>query len=163
MPKYRLLTTEELTEFEKEFIDYLIVNGIDADSWEKLKVEKPEEASKIVELFSDVVFEKILRKAKYLVFINRAYHYSFHYGEEKAELIILKFQDSEYSSDPSNLNAIMEFLSRNQTSIDFQMQTKAYKKTRELELFEMIESGCIIEDGGIFQFCAKLNKNSNSE
>ena len=159
MPNYRLLTSEELKALEKEFIDYLIVNGIDADSWMQLKAENPEETSKIVELFSDVVFEKILRKAKYLVFVNDGYHYSFYYGEDKAHLYILKFQDVRYSSDPSNLKEIMNFLNSNLNKLELQLQVKDYKKTREQELFDMIESGCIIEGGEIFQFCAKLNKN----
>ena len=31
MPKYRLLTQDELNELEQEFINYLVVNGITAE------------------------------------------------------------------------------------------------------------------------------------
>ncbi len=163
MPKYRLLTTDELQQFEKEFIDYLIVNGIDADTWANLKIEKQGEAKKIIELFSDVVFEKILRKAKYLVFTNGPYLYSFRYGERKANLYILKFQDVQFASDSSSQEEILEFIRTNQDNCDLQLQEKNYTNTREQEVFAMLESGCIIEEGGIFQFCVKLNKNSDPE
>ena len=66
MAKYRLLTLDELQELEHEFINYLILNGIEAKEWEKLKTEDKPAAEKIVELFSDVVFEKIFRKVEYL-------------------------------------------------------------------------------------------------
>ena len=52
-PKYRELTTLELKELEKEFIDYLIVNGITADDWVKIKEEQQEKAEDIITLFSD--------------------------------------------------------------------------------------------------------------
>ena len=37
MPKYRLLTKEELVQFDKEFIEYLVVNGITGEEWKQLK------------------------------------------------------------------------------------------------------------------------------
>ena len=66
MAKYRLLTAEELELFEKEFIDYLVVNGITADDWEKIKSEDQFKAEQIMALFSDVVFEKIMRQTQFL-------------------------------------------------------------------------------------------------
>ena len=41
MVKYRALTHEELESMEKEFIDFLVLNGITGEDWEKLKNEKP--------------------------------------------------------------------------------------------------------------------------
>ena len=66
MAKFRLLTIEELKEMEKEFVEYLILVGIAADDWVKLKDEEPEKAENIVCLFSDVVFEKIMRETQFL-------------------------------------------------------------------------------------------------
>ena len=52
MPKYRLLTLEELQELEKEFVEYLVLNGITADDWEKIKKENPSSARHIIELLN---------------------------------------------------------------------------------------------------------------
>ena len=66
MAKYRLLTIEELKELENEFVEYLVLFGITADEWGKIKYDEPEKADSTIRLFSDVVFEKIMRKTQYL-------------------------------------------------------------------------------------------------
>ena len=66
MAKYRILTKDELKNFETEFVNYLVVNGIAADDWVKMKDQEPEKASKIVELFSDVIMEGVLRKVNFV-------------------------------------------------------------------------------------------------
>jgi len=60
MPKYRILSSEELELLEKEFIEFLVINGITADEWQKIKASEPEKTKKFIELFSDVVFEKLM-------------------------------------------------------------------------------------------------------
>jgi hypothetical protein len=66
MAKYRVLSLEELKELEKEFIEYLVLNGIEANDWDRLKRDLPQDAEKVIELFSDVVFEKIMRDTRFL-------------------------------------------------------------------------------------------------
>lgn len=44
--KYRRLTAEELSGLEKEFVHYLIINGIDAQEWEKLKASVQKKQTK---------------------------------------------------------------------------------------------------------------------
>ena len=88
MPKYRLLTQDELTSMEKEFIDYLVLNSIIADDWQKIKAETPEKAEKIIELFSDVVFEKILRSVKYLLKQTPKELFAFYCEAEKIHLVL---------------------------------------------------------------------------
>ena len=44
MAKYRLLSSDELKALEKEFVEYLVVNGITADEWERLKKEENDKA-----------------------------------------------------------------------------------------------------------------------
>ena len=97
MPKYRLLSTEELLDFEKEFIDYLIVNGIDAREWESMQSSNKEDYNRIIELFSDVVFEKILRQTRFLINVKWPYLFSFHYREKGADLIIAQFDEGVQS------------------------------------------------------------------
>ena len=63
---YRRLNTEELASLEKEFIDFLVVNGITAPDWEQMKKDNPENSDQMIELFSEVVFEGIFRKTKFL-------------------------------------------------------------------------------------------------
>ena len=93
--KYRRLSTKELNELEKEFIDFLIVNGITADVWVDLKAEDKVKTDSIIDSFSDVVFEGVLRKVKYLDFITPTSVKCFQCLENEMVLVGL---DSEKSS-----------------------------------------------------------------
>lgn len=60
--KYARLPMADLKDLEKEFIDFLALNGIPASEWERLKKEENEKAEAIIDQFSDVVWEAVLRK-----------------------------------------------------------------------------------------------------
>ncbi len=141
MPKYRTLTHTELKELEKEFVDYLVVSGIDAAEWVKIKEDSPAKAVRIIELFSDVVFEKITRKTKYIFKIEQSNLFLFHYGENKASLMIFQFPDGFDLREKSQKEIIAFARTNNMQSIP---QSKKYIRTREEELFSMLQAGCDI-------------------
>lgn len=124
MPKYRLLTNEELKGLESEFINYLIVNSITAEDWQKLKQENLEEAEKIIDLFSDVVFEKILRTTNYV--------------KHQTPFFIKCIQCNEKEM---HLYALNTKVVNNFDKAELYKGTKAYEKQREIEIFELLEEG----------------------
>ena len=69
--KYRRLTLEELKPLENEFIDFLVVNGVIADDWEQLLVNDVEKSNQIIDAFSEVVFEGIMRKTQFLEYRSK--------------------------------------------------------------------------------------------
>ena len=50
MNKFRPLTFDELQLFEKEFREYLAINGIDADLWKDIKENDPDKAQSIMDI-----------------------------------------------------------------------------------------------------------------
>ena len=66
MAKYRLLTQEELKPLEEDFVKFLSANTVAADDWDKIKKEDPKKAEGLIEIFSDIVWEKALEKIKCL-------------------------------------------------------------------------------------------------
>ncbi|MBT8233853.1 MAG: hypothetical protein HKO66_15395 [Saprospiraceae bacterium] len=150
MAKYRLLTTEELKLFEKEFIDFLVVNGIISDSWEKMKIENIEEADKIIDLFSDIIFEKILRQNSYLEQKLKSQLFCFYFGKKKAELMLINYTGDSDISEMS-YDEIIEDANNTSGMFKINYQTKAYSTTREKEMFDLIQTGCEITDGDIFK------------
>ena len=64
--KYRVLSTKELEPLKDDFIKFLSANTITGEDWTKIKSNKPNQASKLIEIFSDIVWEKSLEKIKYL-------------------------------------------------------------------------------------------------
>ncbi|MEP5791758.1 MAG: DUF6495 family protein [Cyclobacteriaceae bacterium] len=146
-PKYRELTTDELKELEKEFVEYLIVNGITADDWLKIKEQDKEKAEDIITLFSDVILEGVLRKVKFLEFRAKSDIKAFQCLKEKIVLVgmttenpAIDFTNESFFKEPITKEGIKIY------TID-----KAYSTNREEELFKMIESGCKIADGQSFK------------
>lgn len=126
--KYKPLSKEDLNELEKEFIDFLVINGITADNWTTLKNEQTSAAEEIINQFSDVVWEQTLRTTQYLVKREPLRVYCFHCREKE---IALKLFDKEKNS--------------------LKQTSKPYDNTRELELFQMIEQGCEIDKDALYE------------
>ena len=85
--KYERISNIELEKMEKEFIDFLVVNGITAAEWVSIKENEPLTADKIINQFSDVVWESILRSTKYLDKIENDISYFFKCDTEEISLI----------------------------------------------------------------------------
>lgn len=150
MSKYRRLTQEELKHFESEFIDFLVINGVVADSWEKMKMDNLNDANKVIDSFSDVIFEKIMRKTHYLEQKLKNQLFCFYFGEEKAELMLVSFDNNINVSEVSFDDMISKMNDGSgMTKINY--QTKEYTESREKEIFDLIESGCDISDGDVFK------------
>jgi len=107
MPKYRHLTTAELQELRQEFVNYLVVNGIDADEWSKIQTLDTEKATEITALFSDVVFEKVLRQTQYLRFTALDSVHCFHYQTDAAVMVGLRSKTGTLTLDADLTQKLM--------------------------------------------------------
>lgn len=145
MPKYRLLSTKELKLMEKDFIEYLVVNSITADDWIKLRKDHPEKADKIIELFSDVVLEKVLRKAQYLKKVNKDSIICFHY--QSNQIVLVGIQENK----PGAISKLGMQQSYDINDYELMHSDKKYKDQREIEMYQMIEKGAIISDGKLYK------------
>lgn len=143
--KYRRLSIDELNELEKEFVDFLIVNGITADVWVELKKKETEKANSIIDSFSDVVFEGVMRKVKFLNFITPNSIKCFQCLEKE---IILVGVDSDDSTSVDFTNADWQ---NNLKNIKVYNSSKSYQNIREVELFNMVQKGASIGDGVLFK------------
>ena len=145
MPKYRLLSSEELELFEKEFIDYLVINSITADDWVKIKTTDNPKANRILSLFSDVILEKVLRQTHYLKKVNRDSILCFHFQQE--QIVMAGIQST-------NKQEIQDYISGSKSemsSLELLSSTKRYAQQRELELFDIMSKGATISDGELYK------------
>lgn len=149
MPKYRWLSSLELNELEKEFIEYLVLNGITAEDWTEMKLINPEKAEKIIELFSDVVFETIFRKAKYLDFRGKTELKSIQCLPNEMVLVGVNGEENENIdfSDPVLFDSYKIFPPK----LKIYTLKIAYTENRELDLFRLVEEGFSISDGKLFK------------
>ncbi|MBL4623595.1 MAG: hypothetical protein JKY42_00365 [Flavobacteriales bacterium] len=148
MSKYRLLTQVELNELEKEFVQYLVVNGITAEDWENIKKNETDRAEEVLSVFSDVVFEGVMRKVKFLD--NKSVHSlkSFQCLDDKIVLVGL---DVQKGTNLLDVKQFQHILSDTSNGTKIYTSEKKYNKQRELELFDMVTNGCEISEGDLFK------------
>ena len=149
-PKYRSLRDDELNELESEFVEFLVMNGITADQWVKIKEDECEVAEDMIILFSDVVLEGVLRKVKFLEIRSKTYIKTFHCLEEK---IILAGMSSENSDDVdfTNPESVKSYMSKPPKGVKIYTTEKNYNNKREMEIYGMTQAGCAISDGDLFK------------
>lgn len=149
MIKYRKLSSEELLSLEKEFVEYLILNGITAPDWEKIKREDKEKAEQIIDLFSDVVFEGIMRKVKFLEMRTAAEIKAVQCLPEK--MVVVGMVCNDKTADLSDPGFIARAATEPPAGLKVYTTELPYNEEREKELFQMTEAGYIISDGAMFK------------
>lgn len=140
---------EELESMEKEFVDFLVINGIMADDWVKMKDVEPQKAESIIDEFSNVVFESVLRKADFLDYVSEKVITCFQALEKKMVLVVLELpQDSVINLTSQSLNEIDP--SKMEGARVYTTE-KTYQVKREEELFSLTQKGAMISDGKLFK------------
>ena len=68
--RYHKLTEKQLHEMHREFSVFLSSQGIDKNEWDNIKKNKPRDISNYINLFSDIVWEKILTDCEFMDFLT---------------------------------------------------------------------------------------------
>lgn len=153
--KYTRLTKEQFEEMQQEFINFLATQSITAEEWKKIKQEKPEAAEEELDLFSDLVWEGVLKKAKYLEHISKQQLFLFKINDSEMTLIGIKI------SDPSVNITTREgykWLQDNLMSETVELYTSNKELTddRNKDVFALIQQGASITKGELFHYFEDL-------
>lgn len=161
--KYRRLTKEELIPLEKEFVQFLASNQITAEDWEDFKQIDPSAADALLDLFSDVVFDKILNDVNYIEVRDENSIKEFKFGEEKAEMIGLRF-DSKISSSDITIEAILNNAETNHIPVSIIVAEKSLDSHRNEEKFVLLQSGGTIQkDSSAFDQLLRIKAESKAK
>jgi len=141
--KYRMLSMEELEVFEEDFKQFLIVNGVHAEEWEKMNHTNKERAIQLVELFSDTVLQKVYEKIHYLEFRSKDSCLVFKFNKENIELISINTKENADCSleTPESIHTA---LLKKTADLNIFKTQKQYLQKREEEIHELIEQGCVL-------------------
>ncbi len=159
--KYRKLTMAELQEMEQEFITFLSVQSITSDLWEEMKEKQPEKAELLIEQFSDIVFDKVLKNIEYLEQKSRKEIRLFHCVEDKIRVLGLVVEGETLLDFTQNQSPeqMLQQMQLSGASLKMYEGERAYRKLREMELFELMENGALIsKDGALFKTVEQLKK-----
>lgn len=148
--KYALLTKEQLLFLHKEFAVFLASQQIDAKEWETIKKEKPHIAEEELSIFSNLVWEDVLTKTKYLEHISD--HYINLFQCNSKEMVRICVQLNNASKSFLNKEDYLAFI-KNPLADDLEYfkASKKYTKKRNKEIFDLIQKGSQITKGELFK------------
>ncbi len=147
--KYKRLSVKELQALEPEFINYLSTSQITAQDWVKMKEHEFLKAEELVDIFSDMVYDKVLKKINLLEYRDTKTLNIYNCLEEKIELIGLRAKELS-TIDFTAADAFNNWTESLIDTIDVVKSEKKYIRDRELEIFELLQSGCFITDDRLF-------------
>ena len=93
--KYSRLTKEQFEALHEEFAKFLATQSIDQPQWEEMKREKPSLVEEELDLFSDLIWEKTLKKAVYLENTAVSQAFLFEIGTESMQLRVLRCNNAD--------------------------------------------------------------------
>ena len=140
--KYRMLTTEEQKIFDEDFKAFLITNGVHAEEWEEMNKTDVPKATELVELYSDIVLEKVYQKIEFLEFRSIDSCLVFQCTPDELNLISMVPTQKE-GVDLSTPESIHEALTKKANLLNVFKSSKSYSTLREMEIHKMIEQGCV--------------------
>ncbi len=149
--KYARLTKEQLEEMHEEFASFLATQSIDASEWSTIKKTKPEIAEQEIDVFSDLVWEGVLNKVRFLEHFSVNQIHLFLLKEENMQLIAIRVKnDSIDLLSSEGYQWLQENLM--DESVEFFSASKAYTEDKNLDKFKILQQGAQITKGNLFTY-----------
>lgn len=153
--KYARLTREQFEELHEEFINFLSAQSITAEEWKEIKKDRPEVAEDELDVFSDLIWEGVLTKVRYLEHISPQQLMLFQISETHMDMIAIRISDK--SIDITTAYGY-KWLQQNlqNDAVSMYTSTKAIKEDRNLDIFVLIQQGAVITKGELYTFFSDL-------
>jgi hypothetical protein len=153
--KYRLLSKEQFEELHKEFATFLAAQEIDESTWKVIKETEPRKVIQQLENFSDLVWEEVLSKTKYLEHFSADSLNLFHCMSESINRIVVRVEKEGINLQEKE--GFDWFINNsNDSSVQYFKGEKPYTLSRSEELFKLIEQGATLADAKLFNGISKL-------
>lgn len=148
--KYSRLTKEQFEELHSEFVNFLATQAIDKVEWDKIKADTPEIAEQELDVFSDLIWEGVLSRAKYLEHFSKNHIFLFQCFDTYIQSIVLKSLVPEINFLTKDG---LQWLSDNMFTETIEIKTgkKVFTEERNNSIFELIKQGSVLTDGQLFK------------
>ncbi|WP_438711676.1 DUF6495 family protein [Aquimarina muelleri] len=152
--KYQRLSKEQLEELHVEFINFLSTQTITAEEWDDLKLNKPEVAEEEIDIFSDLVWEKVLTNAKYVEHFSKDQIHLFTLAEDQMQLIAIKVNNKSIDiTTKEGYQWLQDNLLNDE--VVFYNASKEYSEDKNGDKFALIQQGANITNGELYRYFAK--------
>ncbi len=152
--KYRQLTKEQFENLHNEFAHFLASQSIDVKEWKQIKKEKPDVAEEEMNIFSDVVWDDVLTKTKYIEHFSKTSANLFKCDKDEIHRIAIKINWDINLLEQEGFEWLMKNPMDN--SVEIFKGSKIYSSNRNKEIFDLVEKGSSISKGEIFDYFNNL-------
>jgi len=153
--KYSRLSKDQFVELHKEFIDFLSSNSVTFEDWTILKQNNDGKAEGLLDLFSDIVWAKVLDKTQFLENISKNHIYLFSFGNSQMNFIAIYTENKHVDF---TTNDGFSWLRDNlfDDSVKIYNSNKNYSQDKLSDIFDLIKKGGIITKGELFNYFDEL-------
>ena len=153
--KYSRLSKDQFVELHKEFIDFLSSNSVTFEDWTILKQNNDGKAEGLLDLFSDIVWAKVLDKTRFLENISKNHIYLFSFGNSQMNFIAIYTENKHVDF---TTNDGFSWLRDNlfDDSVKLYNSNKNYSQDKLSDIFDLIKKGGIITKGELFNYFDEL-------
>lgn len=155
--RFERLTTKEFELLEDSFVQFLVVQGIDASSWVKLKEENPEKMNQLLDQFSEYVHLSTLVSCRFISKFSENILITSQISKDKISTFQLTLTESDLEKIDSE-ESLLEALS-NQTVDCSQLSFEAtiIDRNREDHIYKLLKtSGYKIDKGRLYKMLAMI-------
>jgi len=157
--KYRLLSKEQFEELHKEFATFLAAQEIDESTWSTIKEKEPKKVLEQLKNFSDLVWEEVLAKTKYLEHFSKDSLNLFHCMPESMNRIVVRVSNENINlQEQAGFDWFIDH--SDDPSIQYFKGEKPYTTSRNEELFKLIEQGAVLANDKLFNGISQLLKST---
>ncbi|MDB9980309.1 DUF6495 family protein [Ulvibacter sp.] len=149
--KYTRLTKEQFDSLSQEFINFLATQSITAKEWKSIKKSQPKVAEQELDVFSDLVWEGVLSKAKYLENTSKQQLFLFRILKSEMNLIVVKITNTGVDiSTKEGYAWLQENFALD--DVTFYTASKDFSEDKKLDIFSLIQQGAVITKGQLYEF-----------
>ena len=142
MLKFRALTPEELTELETEFKQFLIINELYDAEWRDLATKDPQKAQEFIDMFANIVLEKVYNKQPGLLQIGNDFITVFDFQDDIWNFYHFQTTDTKLLADCSPENFIA-LLQNSWVQLSLHKGSKKSSEHKAEEVFSLICKGAL--------------------
>ena len=154
--KFRRLTKDELETLTEDFTIFLATQGIDKEQWDEFKENDLKKVDGVLDVFSDMIFEKALASCRYMERISETEMHTYLFNEKNAHLVSVRMKDAGDANflDGHLSDVFMDLLKHQK--IEIWQGMKEFKKDRSSEMFEIMQTGAVMSKGELYRTLIKL-------
>lgn len=161
MNSYRTLTYQEFDILQDDFVQFLYQEGFSRFEFRILQEEYSEFAIDLLNRYSDLAFEKVMRDVLYLEYKDKNQLIVFFCAQDHFDIFGLRTLSSNLSHlDETELSDCI----KNKELGTFKTFHKKmpYKTKREYEIFDLIECGHQVVSAKNYQLVKELRQSSQN-